>query len=131
MSYDPYSAIIGQIVKGAARNMNESAASSKAAQKGGLGYGQAQEGMAYGQAPEMENTRESPSVMLTQIGTGGMVSPQMQKQMPIIKDAIKGEQAQLQNILPARGATATPATTYNPQDMYSQLYKSLYDRRTY
>lgn len=126
MSYDPYSFIIGQIVKGAARNMKETEQYGKASEQNALrgriqGNESASNPIVYQQAPEIKSTAVSPTAQITAAATG--LSVDQQKQVPTVGDALRGEESNLRNVTPAVGGYADPrAAKFDYEDIMSKLY---------
>ncbi len=119
-SYDPWSAIIGQIVAGAARNMGQTGAGATSSERGGYGYENKQPGMVYQAAPAMESNHVSPTAQIMQ-ATGGIPVAQ-QKQVPGVGDALKGEEQMLRNVTPSQGGFMQAPTDYHSDTPWSQPY---------
>jgi hypothetical protein len=114
--------IIAAIVKGAANNMKQTSGGATAAQK--FAMQNRQPGMQYGGAPQLPNNAVSPTANFTQLATGGAMTPQMQEQVPIIGEALKGEKSMLQPAQSAQGAYLQGPQ--NSVDGMIQRYKQIY-----
>lgn len=123
MSYDPWSAIIGQIVQGAARNMKETGKGAQQAEKGGYAYDNQSPQMTYQQAPQMQSNATSPTGNLTAFAVPGMTR-QQQGMVPVIGQALQGEEAMLRNVQSAPGAYQQAPT--EPYDSRKPLFSSRY-----
>lgn len=126
MSFEPWSAIIGQIVSGAARNMSQTKAGADKSESETYGVydKNPQQGMFMQQGPAMENNAVSPTAQIMQ-ATGG-IPVSMQKQVPGVGAALKGEEGMLRNTLPSVGGYMQGPSSVN-SDMPPYMNSALPD----
>lgn len=120
--------MINFIVSGAARNMNNTGKNEDENERNALydywkmnrANGGEGDGMVHVNAPAIKSAAQSPTAQISQVS--GLTIDQ-QKQVPVIGQALKGEEQMLRNVTPASGAYVDPkslGTSY--KDIMSKLY---------